>query len=604
MRTVLAAALVASLAPAGAGPALAHHTAEGPPAFAIRGVRVFDGEKAVEGLDVLVEHGEIAAVGRGLAIPEGVETIDGAGRTLLPGLIDAHIHVWDAAQLEQSLAFGVTTGLDMFSVPETVKRFKEENLATRADLRSAGTLATAPGGHGTEYGIPIPTLSKPEEAAAFVDARFAEGSDYLKIVLDGGAAYGRTIPTLDAATVKALVDAAHARKRLAVVHVGTYAEAKTAIESGADGIVHLFRDRAPDPGFAAMVKRRGAFVTPTLAVLRTLQGVKTAIAADPALAPFLDPAAKNNLAATFGLHSVGEPGVEKAAIAGLRDAGVPILAGTDSPNPGTTHGASLHDELALLVDAGLTPSAALAGATSLPARIFGLTDRGRIANGLRADLLLVDGDPTRSIADSRRIVEVWRAGARLDRAAFRARVAEATAKAAAAPPAPPELAESGKVSDFEDGTPDARFGQPWSVSTDAMMGGKSTVELAVVDGGAETPAKALELRGEVVAGGPTAWAGAIFSPGARPFTATDLSAKGGVSFFARGDGRTYTVMVFAAKRGRMPSVRTFTAGPEYGRVAFTWADFDGLDGGDVLGIFIGASEAGKFELRVDDVELR
>ena len=80
-------------------------------------------------------------------------------------------------------------------------------------------------------------------------------------------------------------------------------------------------------------------------------------------------------------------------------------AGTDAPNSGTAHGASLHGELQLLVEAGLTPTEALAAATSAPAAAFHLTDRGRIAPGLRADLVLVEGDPTADILQTRAIVQ-------------------------------------------------------------------------------------------------------------------------------------------------------------------------------------------------------
>src|SRR5262249_6952392 len=100
----------------------------------------------------------------------------------------------------------------------------------------------------------------------------------------------------------------------------------------------------------------------------------------------------------------------QAAVKQLHDAGVPILAGTDAGNPGTAHGAALHRELELLVNAGLSPTEALASATSVPATTFGLRDRGRIATGLRADLLLVAGDPTTDITATRDIVGVWKQG--------------------------------------------------------------------------------------------------------------------------------------------------------------------------------------------------
>jgi imidazolonepropionase-like amidohydrolase len=103
-----------------------------------------------------------------------------------------------------------------------------------------------------------------------------------------------------------------------------------------------------------------------------------------------------------------------AAVKRLMSAGVPIVAGTDAPGPGTTYGASLHWELQHLVDAGMTPKAALVAATSAAARAFRLNDRGRIQTGYRADLLLVEGDPTRDIRATRNIVAVWKKGVRRD----------------------------------------------------------------------------------------------------------------------------------------------------------------------------------------------
>jgi imidazolonepropionase-like amidohydrolase len=87
--------------------------------------------------------------------------------------------------------------------------------------------------------------------------------------------------------------------------------------------------------------------------------------------------------------------------------------GTDAPVPGLTYGASLHRELEHLVSAGLTPTAALAAATSAIARAFRMNDRGRIRTGMRADLLLVDGDPTKQIRDTRNIAAIWKRGVRL-----------------------------------------------------------------------------------------------------------------------------------------------------------------------------------------------
>jgi hypothetical protein len=271
-----------------------------------------------------------------------------------------------------------------------------------------------------------------------------------------------------------------------------------------------------------------------------------------------------------------------------------LLCGTDAPNPGTTHGASVHDELALMVAAGLSPVTALAGATSLPARRFGLTDRGRIAAGLRADLVLVDGDPTTTITDTRRIVGVWRTGVKLDRDAYRARVAERAQQAENA------LAR-GVISDFDDGSQHAQPGQDWVESTDALIGGKSTAALAVVGAGS---GHALAITGEVIAGGPASWAGAIYMPGDRPFAPADLSHKQGFAFRAKGDGKSYVVMVFTKHGGRAPSIRPFTPGTDFTAHQFQWSEFDGSDGHDITAILIGQVAPGTFHLVVDDVELR
>jgi len=336
-------------------------------------VRVFDGARTLGTRDVLVRDGHIATIGETVPAPAGAVVVDGTGRTLLPGLIDAHTHAFGDA-LEQALAFGVTTELDMFSDPATDARLRAEQragpVASRADLYSAGVLVTAPKGHGTEYGFAIPTLGTPDSAQAFVDARLAEGADYVKIVYDDGTAYGRAIPTLARATLGAVVRAAHARGKLAVVHTGTLADARAAIDAGADGLEHLFVDRAPDPAFGA----HHAFVVPTLTVLRSVTGTSGAgdLAADPRLAPYLAGSGRATVGGAFPVPPGSPPrtyAAAEAAVRQLRAAHVPILAGTDAPNPGTAHGIALHRELELLLGAGLTPAEALAAATSVPARM-------------------------------------------------------------------------------------------------------------------------------------------------------------------------------------------------------------------------------------------
>ncbi|HEV7502131.1 MAG TPA: amidohydrolase, partial [Vicinamibacteria bacterium] len=194
----------------------------------VRHARVFDGRRSTPDQDVWVEGGRIRAVGHRLRTPPGTTEIDATGDMLLPGLIDAHTHDWGDST-KQALAFGVTTELNMAGPPAFVaerKRAEAEGKAfDSADLLSAGNVVTPPKGHGTEYGLTVPTLTAATEAQAFVDARIAEGSDYIKIILEDGRGCGREFARLSDEELAAVVAAAHARGKLAIVHVTTQEDA-------------------------------------------------------------------------------------------------------------------------------------------------------------------------------------------------------------------------------------------------------------------------------------------------------------------------------------------------------------------------------------------
>lgn len=571
--------------------------------FAITNARVFDGTRFLPRATVVVVDGRIQAAGPDVKPPAGAEVIDAGGAALLPGFIDAHTHTFDSSMLERALVFGVTTELDMFTVPDAARNLKREPGAgapPRADLRSAGILATAPGGHGTQFGVTVPTLTKPEEAQAFVDARVAEGSDYIKIVSEDGSLYGGKLGALDKATIASLIAAAHRKEKLAVVHVSLQSRAREALESGADGLVHLFADSAPEAGFAKLAADRKAFVIPTLTVLESTTGTPSgrSLTEDSRLKPFLSPDEVRGLQSSFPRRE-GKSVLQHAldTVRRLKAAGVPILAGTDAPNPGTTHGASIHRELELLVSAGLSPTEALASATSVPARVFGLPDRGRIAPGLLADLVLVAGDPASDITATRNIVRVWKAGRPVERKPVPAPAADTASRPAGPLPA------GGLVSDFDSGQLSAAFGTGWTQSTDVMAGGKSSVESAVVEGGAEGSRHALEIAGTIRPGYQFPWAGMIFFPGDRPMSPVDLSAAKELVFWSKGDGKSYQVMLFAASRGPAPAMQSFTAGPEWTRHAIPLSLF-ALDGKDLTGIFFGGGPAeGDFRFRIDGVRL-
>lgn len=780
--------------------------------FVVRDVRLFDGERFVERASVWVADGRIervettasaaSAADGGVHNEEtaAIPVVAGEGRTLLPGLIDAHTHSWGDA-LERAVVFGVTTQLDQFgNVAEAVRLAAEQvggqvalaaAAATavaepvssepvssetgpagaqagevtglpvgdspaaavgdagapgapssssssaaalprplRADLFSAGTLVTRRGGHGTQFGIPIPTLEAAAAADAFVAARLAEGSAWIKLVIEDGHEIGlpRRLPTLDAATVAAVVTAAHRRGALVVAHVHALAAAEMAVAAGVDGLVHTVVDEVPSVAFAQDLARRGVFVVPTLSVLGGLgldrasgavagssptgrgaagaaarvdagdtaspaasvnarvsaaptvvatgegydcgfqalpagqvsvlaaAGDGPSLAVDPHLAPWLRPGERAQLAAvarapagasakpaapegvTAGTSPPDVSGpaatapivttpaattrdastphasiadasaptgaratvpcrpsggaVARASVARFAAAGVTLLTGTDAGNPGTTWGASQHGELALLVAAGIDPASALAGATAAAARAFRLADRGRIAPGQRADLLLVAGDPAVDITATRAIVAVWKDGRLVPRPrpetvpSLRLAAAggvlvdfeDGVVSAAPSPPSPTELAagsaaapvaavDGGRTSAHPAGDPaGTSAGDPavaLVASTDAMMGGTSTVELVVVSVTAGDGGRAARLGSNDV---PAAHSGSL-----APATVGDAEiAAGEVAGTA---GTTTQPAGWAAAHRVVPSTDAYlrVTGTIQPSFAFPWA---------------------------------
>ena len=224
---------------------------------------------------------------------------------------------------------------------------------------------------------------------------------------------GRPLPTLAVSTLPRIVAAARTHDLLAVFHISTAEAAGEAIAAGADGLAHMYFDGAGGQELIEAARNAGIFVVPTLAVLETVTGTGGGreLAADPPIAPFLTPEQRGGLDQDFGQAPDPEAmATILADVGALHAAGVPILAGSDAPNPGTAHGASVHRELELLVRAGLTPVEALRAATAVPADTFGLDDRGRIAPGFKADLLLVRGDATADVLATRDIAAIWKDG--------------------------------------------------------------------------------------------------------------------------------------------------------------------------------------------------
>ncbi|RFA11123.1 hypothetical protein B7R54_06185 [Subtercola boreus] len=348
----------------------------------LRGARVFEGTGFSEPKDVAFDDGVLVS-----GVPQDAEVIDAAGGYLIPGLIDCHIHLYGPHNQERLAAAGVTTALDMSSPAPLVNALRGRPGVT--DLRSAMMATTSPTSAHAERLKNVPAaqealVASAADAEAAVALRVQQGADYIKIVVD--------LPGFDEETVTALVRAAHEHGLQTVAHASRSDAVDLAEAAGVDVFTHVPLDRAVEAAQAARLASAGKVVAPTLVMMK---GIVERLAAAGIPGPSYDAA--------------------RDSVRALHAAGVPILAGTDANETPAVpasplFGTSLHDELELLVDAGLTPVEALRAATSLPAEHFGLTDRGAISPGLRADLVLLDADPTLDISATRAIRQVWITG--------------------------------------------------------------------------------------------------------------------------------------------------------------------------------------------------
>ncbi|MFB9467823.1 amidohydrolase family protein [Streptomyces cinereospinus] len=348
---------------------------------AITDVRVFDGERLLEPGTVVIEGSVLRAAGEA----RGARRVDGRGGVLLPGLIDTHVHLTDVATLKAFTAYGVTTALDMGTWPSS----KVDALRGRVgltDVRSATVGATSPDSHHAQN-LDIPPsglVGGPGDAERYVAQRLAEGADFIKIIID--------LPGFDQATVDALVAAARRQGMRTVVHAPNLETVRMAQLAGADILTHAPLDQPLSAEDVARARADDRVISPTLAMMEAI---------------------------VASVSRPGRPGpsyeAARASVAALHRAGVTILAGSDANDAvgvpaRPPFGESLHRELELLTGAGLSTVEALRAATVLPARHFGLTDRGVIAPGRRADLVLLSGDPVADIRATRTIERVWCAG--------------------------------------------------------------------------------------------------------------------------------------------------------------------------------------------------
>ena len=439
-----------------------------PSVLAIRGVTVVDVEHGALHADrtVRVREGHIVSVDSGAGALDGdapdslAMVVDGSGKYLIPGLWDMHVHTTDRAALGRFVAYGVLGVRDMGGgAPEATDGCEslrlDSLLAWRArvaagEWRGPRMVLAGPAASGTGWPTSL-TVHTPEDARSAVAALRARGSDFVKVYEAiplpafralGTAARAAGLPMAghvpgESVSLREAVHAGqrsveHVRDALLVCHAADSAELTRFMT--ADGwsppdIAWGRRAYADCADVLSAARARSVWLTPTLSVERAKVAAEDdAFVADPRRRT-LPPSVRTAFEA-FVRNKRQQPPDKRASehlwwraqqrlVRRARDAGAALLAGTDAACEGGLHGASLHEELSLLVESGLTPSEALRAATLAPAEYLRATDSlGAVAPGMAADLVLLDSNPLADIRHTTRIRGVVLAGRWMDRAAL------------------------------------------------------------------------------------------------------------------------------------------------------------------------------------------
>ncbi len=547
--------------------------------FVVTGATVIDGTGAPPRLaNLLIEGDRIIAVSATLRPAAGVRTVDAKGLTLIPGLFDLHTHITASGaslnvaadwpkNLMAYLYSGVTSIADLGEYNENfdgIRALLSSGAVPSPHLAFASRFST-PGGHGAEGGRPDvhtrEVLTPRQAHAAMAEVLRGSKPDLIKIFTDGWRyGSGKDMTSMDEDTIAAIVEDAHKAGIPVITHTVTAGRAKFAASAGADIIGHSVSDVDMDAGLLALLRSKGTYYVPTLAVYEPKAGRPTT----PLLADVLDPVfpipdgeGKPTAAQTQRFRIL----LENIKLA--HDARISIASGTDAGMAQTYHGWATLRELKLLVRGGLTPLEAITAATGVSARALRVDkDRGTIAPGQRADFVLIAGRPDQRIDDIEKIRSVYFGGKEVDRDALKQRI---TAKSLSTLPA---SAAAEHIDDFE--RPDGRSpsGALWVNASDSghdrsaalwsrgsRGGGNHTLLFQARMGEKEKPF--VEMMLPLSAGG---------------MLPVDASGFQGVTFDARGDGEYQLVIHTRGVRDSVWFTAPFQSADKWSTVRIPFSD--------------------------------
>jgi imidazolonepropionase-like amidohydrolase len=408
---------------------------------------------------------QLAGAGITLELPQGAKIIDGRGKWVIPGLVDSHVHFFqsgnlytrpDAADFNAVVPYADEVARNKARLDATFKVWLASGVTSVVDIGGpfwnfdmrdraaaspaaprvavAGPLISMIDRPQLDLGDPpIVKITSVDEARALVARELARNPDYIKVWFIHQE--GDDLAAQEA-IVKAAGDAAHAAGKRLAVHATELVVAKAALRAGADYLVHGVFDAPVDDEFIALAKKNRALLCPTLFVVdgyglalsNTWKATpEEASRADPQILAAMDdlndiPAEKLPKQVAALMAKPRRLQASEVAMKDLRrlvDAGVEVVMGTDAGNIGTLHGPSIHREMRMMVESGLTPLEVLRSATVGGARTMGLEDKaGEVEAGRLADFVILDADPLADIGNLAKVHRTIKGGVVYDPAAL------------------------------------------------------------------------------------------------------------------------------------------------------------------------------------------
>ena len=449
LRLALGAVLLTAASCAPTAPASPAASPGALPATVLRCARLIDGSGGPpidDAVVVIVGETIVAAGPRATTeVPPGARVVDYGGKTIMPGIVSDHSHVGlvdgvdvgpanytrptIARQLRQYEAYGVTTvtalGLNG-PIFESVRAEMHGGATPGADLFGVDRGIGVPDGAPPASMLPVgpDQLLRPatgEEARAGIRSMASHHTDLVKLWLDD---FGGTLPVkMKPEIYEAAIDESHKLGLRVAAHIHDLDDAKAMVAAGVDIIAHGVRDKPVDAALLQAMKARSVWYIATLSVDEAtfIFAEHPAWMDEPFFQRSLSPALRARFADAAWRETTAKDPKSAAARASLAvnlgnlksvfDAGIRVGFGTDSgATPLRIPGFAEHRELALMVQAGLTPVQALTIATAGASALLGLSDRGVLSPGRRADLVVLDADPSVDIDNSRAIRAVWHRG--------------------------------------------------------------------------------------------------------------------------------------------------------------------------------------------------